>query len=217
MNVLEIPLSILKFQYKIVRIPLGLFETKVVDTLDSEAPARLVYEHTVGALDKKVGTILGDSAIAQRGAEQVKHADDLARAVTLEAEADAAEAAADAKLNTARETAETERVAAEDAAREAAEEARATAEQRKIDAAEEADRQAAAEKKKADDIEASRAAAAREAAAKQKEQIDKTEAAAAAPAEAQLADAAEHQDQAEDKKAEAERIEKLFLVEKNKD
>ncbi|MDJ0395335.1 hypothetical protein QMK17_18565 [Rhodococcus sp. G-MC3] len=217
MNVLEIPLSILKFQYKLVRIPLGIFEAKVVDTLDPEAPARLAYERTVGSLDKKVGSILGDSETAQRGADQVKHADDLARAVKLEAQADAAEAAADAKLRTARETAENERVAAESAAQQAAQDARATADKRKAQAAEQADEKAAADKKKADDLAASRAASAREAEAKQKARIGKVEKAAAAPAESELADAAEHQEQAEDKKAEAERIEKLFLVEKNKD
>lgn len=217
MSILEIPLSILRFQYKIVRIPLSVFELKVVDGLDPEAPARLVYERTIGSLDQKVGSLLGDPGAQQRGADKVKHADDLAKAVKLEAEADAKEAAADADLEAARQAADQEREAAEKAARESAEAARVEAEERKKEAAAEADRKAAADKKKADDLAAARTDAARNAAAKQKEQIGKVEDAASAPAEAELADAAAHQEEAEDKKAEADRIEKLFLAEKNKD
>jgi membrane protein involved in colicin uptake len=217
MSLVDIPLSILRFQYKLVRIPLDLFENNVVQTWSTEAPARLVYERTVGSIDQKVGHILGDKQTQQRGTEQVHHADELARAKRLEAEADAKEAEADQKLKASREAAEKERTAAAKAADEATEKARAEAEQRKKDAAHEAEQKAAADKKRADDLAASRVAAAEDAKAKQQKQIDNAEKVTTAPAEAELADAAAHQEQAEDKKAEADRIEKLFLAQKDSD
>ncbi|MGB7236872.1 MAG: hypothetical protein WBD41_12925, partial [Rhodococcus sp. (in: high G+C Gram-positive bacteria)] len=94
MNLIDIPITILRFQYKLVRIPLDLFENNVVRSMNAEAPARLVYERTVGTLDQKVGAILGDKSVQQRGAGQVHHADELARAQRLEAQADAKEAEA---------------------------------------------------------------------------------------------------------------------------
>lgn len=215
MNVLSIPLSILRFQYKIVRIPLHLFETSVVQTWSTDAPARIAYERTVGSLDKAVGSVLGDKDVEQRGEAQVHLSEELAKARKLEADADATQAVADQKLRASREAAEKERKAAALAADDAARNAREQAEQRKQQAAHEAEAKAAAEKKRADELAESRAAQARAAEKKQHEQIAKSEKAAAAPAESELADAAESKEEAEDKKAEAARIEKLFLAEKN--
>ena len=103
MNVLDIPLTILRFQYKLVRIPLGLFEANVVNSLGTEAPARLVYERTVGTLDKKVGCMLGDDEAVQQGDAQIHHVNEIARAKKLEAEADAKEAEAKQRLEAKRE------------------------------------------------------------------------------------------------------------------
>ena len=100
MNVLDIPLTILRFQYKLVRIPLGLFEANVVNSLGTEAPARLVYERTVGTLDKKVGCMLGDDEAVQQGDAQIHHVNEIARAKKLEAEADAKEAEAKQRRRT---------------------------------------------------------------------------------------------------------------------
>lgn len=217
MSVLDIPRSILRFQYRIVRIPLDLFESNVVQTWSTEAPARLAYERAVGTLDHKVGKILGDAEVRDRGQDKVDRVDNIGLAKTLDEQADAAETEAKTKLETARRTAEQERDAAAKSAREAAENARAEAEQRKAEAEEEADRKAAAKKKQADDAAAARVKAAEDAERKQKEQIDRVEKAASAPAESELADAAERQEEAEDKKEEAARIEKLFIAEKNAD
>ena len=139
MNVLDIPLTILRFQYKLVRIPLGLFEANVVNSLGTEAPARLVYERTVGTLDKKVGCMLGDDEAVQQGDAQIHHVNEIARAKKLEAEADAKEAEAKQRLEAKREAAENERKAAVDAAKESTQQASEDAEQRKQKAAKEAD------------------------------------------------------------------------------
>jgi hypothetical protein len=210
MNALSIPLSILRLQYKIVRIPFQLFETNVVERRDTEDPARLAYERTIGTLDKVIGGALGASDIERRGKTLVERTDDLARARRLDELADETEAQADQKLASAREAALEERAAAAEAADEAAREARVEAEERKQEAADEAEERAAAEKKRADELAEARAEQARKAEQQQREQIAKVEEIVTAPAEAELADAAEHQEEAEAKKEEAERIEKLF-------
>lgn len=210
MNALSIPMSILRLQYKIVRIPLQLFETNVVQRRDTEDPARLAYERTVGTLDKVIGGALGATDIERRGSKLVERTDDLARASRLDELADETEAQADQKLKSAREAAHKERAAAAEAADDAAREARREAEERKQQAAQDAEERAAAEKQRADELAASRVEEARKAEEKQREQIAKVEEIVSAPAEAELADAAEHQEEAEAKKEEAERIEKLF-------
>ncbi len=214
MNVIEIPLSILRFQYKVVRFPLELFETNVVQTWGTESPGRLAFERALGSIDRVVGNVLGASDLQQRGEAKVQASDDLAHASRLDAEAEAAETRADDKLKTAREVAARERQAAAETADKAAREAREKAEQQKQQAEAEAKQKAAAEKKKSDSVAASRTTKARSAEKKQRDNITKAEKVSAAPAEAALADAADHQEQAEDKKAEAERIERLFKSEK---
>ena len=114
MSVLALPLTILRIQYRIARIPLQLIETNVVVKMDAESPARLAYEHTLGSLDRAVGNLLGDRSLADRGETLVDSTENRAEAARLDAEARAKKTAADADLKTARETAEQDRRAAED-------------------------------------------------------------------------------------------------------
>ena len=51
MKITEIPFAALRLQYRIARVPLRLFEQRVLARVDSEAPARLLYERSVGAVD----------------------------------------------------------------------------------------------------------------------------------------------------------------------
>ncbi|MBJ7353113.1 MAG: hypothetical protein JHD12_21505, partial [Rhodococcus sp.] len=128
-------MTILRIQYKIARIPLQLIETNVVEKMNAESPARLVYEHTLGSLDRAVGNLLGDKSLADRGETLVDSTENRAEAARLDAEARAKKAAADDELKVARETAEKDRRAADAAAQEAARDARQEAEQRKREAA----------------------------------------------------------------------------------
>ena len=67
MRVTEIPFSVLRFQYQLVRIPLQLIEDRFVSRLATEAPARLIYERSLGVLDATVGNALGDPRLERRG------------------------------------------------------------------------------------------------------------------------------------------------------
>ncbi len=65
MKITEIPLAAMRLQYWIARTPLRLFEQRVLTRVDSEAPARVLYERWVGAVDAAVGTVLGDANVAE--------------------------------------------------------------------------------------------------------------------------------------------------------
>jgi len=64
MNLSSAPLAVLRVPYMIVRLPLQLIEQQVMSRLSEEAPVRLVYERTLGALDGAVGSMLGDRSVA---------------------------------------------------------------------------------------------------------------------------------------------------------
>ena len=68
MKIAEIPFAVLRFQYQIARVPLQLIENQMAARLGSEAPARLFYERSLGAIDATVGNLLGDPELAKRGA-----------------------------------------------------------------------------------------------------------------------------------------------------
>ncbi|MDV6278888.1 IF2 family translation initiation factor, partial [Rhodococcus erythropolis] len=102
MNILTVPITLLRVQYKIVRIPLQLVEDHLMSRLPTESSARLMYEHTLGVLDSAVGSALGDRDSERRGDALVERSDALSRATTLEEEAARTEAEADAELHTKR-------------------------------------------------------------------------------------------------------------------
>ena len=87
MNIAEIPFAVLRFQYQIARVPLQLIENQMAARLGSEAPARLFYERSLGAIDATVGNLLGDPELAKRGAALVERSDALGRAAQLDATA----------------------------------------------------------------------------------------------------------------------------------
>jgi hypothetical protein len=62
MKIAEIPFALLRFQYQIARFPFHLIEEQLAARLVSEAPARLFYERSLGAVDATVGKLLGDPA-----------------------------------------------------------------------------------------------------------------------------------------------------------
>jgi hypothetical protein len=105
MSIASIPRSILRFQYQLVRIPLQVIEERVVARLGAEAPARLVYERTLGVLDATVGTALADPRLTRQGASLAKRSDELARAARLDAAASADLRQADADYRASREDA----------------------------------------------------------------------------------------------------------------
>jgi hypothetical protein len=80
MKVTDVPLAALRFQYQLARFPLQLIEDRVVARLGAGAPARLLYERSLGLLDATVGRALRDAGLAERGAALLERADALGRA-----------------------------------------------------------------------------------------------------------------------------------------
>ena len=75
MKIADIPLAVLRFQYQIARIPFQLIEDQMATRLYAEAPARLFYERSLGAVDAAIGNLLGDPRLKRRGTALVERSD----------------------------------------------------------------------------------------------------------------------------------------------
>lgn len=214
MTIATIPLSILRFQYQLVRIPLQVIEERVVARMGAEAPARLVYERSLGVLDATIGSALGDPRLKRQGASLAKRSDELARAARLDATASQNLKQADADYKASRQDAAEDLQDARAARKHAVEEARNTAEERKRAAAERAEKSATVAKQQADDVAARRKEAAREAERRDLDRIQTAEKKATAAATTKLDDARAKRQEAGSKRAQADRVEQLANVEK---
>ena len=92
--------------------------------LYSEAPARLFYERSLGAIDAAVGNLLGDPQLKKRGTALVERSDALGRAAKLDAKAAAKREQADAKLDATHDEVVTDIQDARDATEQEAVDAR---------------------------------------------------------------------------------------------
>ncbi len=216
MRVIDAPLAVLRFQYRIARLPLQVIEERVVARMGSEAPARLFYERSLGLLDAAVGNVLGDSRLAKRGATLAERSDALNRAAELDATAERVRKQSTADLKTKSNKAIEEQRDARAAKDRAIDDARADAEERTraVDAA--AAQRTAAANKKADDV-AERQHNSADAAKRAKQaRIRASEQKATAAAKSKLDDAQKMRTEADTKRARAGRVEKLADVEKQK-
>jgi len=216
MKIAGIPFSVLRFQYQIARLPLQLIEDQVAARLGSEAPARLFYERSLGALDATVGKLLGDPGLEQRGAALVERSNALNKAAQLDATATRKREQADAKLESTRDEVVTDINDARDATEQQAVDARITAGQRKRAADEAAEKRTAAANKQADESAAQRKKAAESAKRQQEAEIRAAEGAVTKAAESKLDDAHAKRGAAAGKRAQADRVEELAEVEKQK-
>lgn len=216
MWITQFPLALMRFQYQVARLPLQLIEDRFVAQMDSEAPARLWYERSLGLLDTAVGTALGDSAVRKRGATLIERSDALRRAADLDAAAKENVKAAEDELEVTREKALQEKQNAfEDTDREARE-ARTEAQQRKREAIEETEKRIVANQKQVDEVAAQRKKAVDTAKAQEEAQIDAVERNAATAAGTKLEEAQDKRIDAANKRAQADRIEGLADTEKEK-
>ena len=150
MNITTIPFAVLRFQYQVARFPLQLIEDRVVGRLGAEAPARLAYERTLGALDATVGRALGDPRLRNRGTKLAERSDTLTRAAQLDAAAARKREHADTELDTRREGAIEDRKQAREERQQDVEAARTEAQDKKRAAVQAADARAAEAKRQAD-------------------------------------------------------------------
>jgi hypothetical protein len=216
MKIAEIPFAVLRFQYQIARLPLQLIEDQVVARLRSEGPARLLYERSFGALDATVGKLLGDPELAKRGAALVERSNALSKAAKLDATATRNREQADAKLEAAHDEVVTDINEARDAKERQAVEARTDAEQRKRAADEAAEKRTVAAKKQADEAAAQRKKAAETVKRQEEAKIGAAEQRATKAAESKLDDAQAKRSEAASKRAQADRVEELANIEKQK-
>ena len=216
MKIAEIPLVVLRFQYQIARLPLQLIEDQVVARLRSEGPARLLYERSFGALDATVGKLLGDPQLEKRGAALVERSNALGKAAKLDATATRNREQADAKLEATHDEVVTDINEARDATRRRAVQARTNAEQRKRAADEAAEKRTVAAKKQADEAAAQRNKAAETVKRQEEAKIGAAEARATKAAESKLDDAQAKRSEAARKRAQADRVEELANIEKQK-
>jgi hypothetical protein len=216
MRIIDAPFAVLRFQYRIARVPLQMIEERVVARMGSEAPVRLFYERSLGLLDSAVGNVLGDVRLAMRGSALVERSDALGRAAQLDADADQARQQSGAELKAKSNKAIEDQREARAAKQRDVEQARAAAEDRKSAAEQAAAGRTAAAKKRADDVAARRKSSAEAANRKQQARIRANEKKAEAAANSKLGDAQARRTEAAVKRAQADRVEELAGIEKQK-
>jgi hypothetical protein len=216
MRIMDAPLAVLRFQYRIFRFPLQLIEDRVVVRMGTEVPARLFYERSLGLLDVAVGNALGDSRLEKRGGALAERSDALHRAAKLDAAANQVRQQSSADLKAKSDKAIEEQQNARAAKEREVEKARASAEERKRAAEEAAARRTATAKKRADDVAAQRHNSANTAKRTEQARIAANEQRAAAAAKSKLDDAQARRTEANTKRAQADRVEKLADAEKQK-
>jgi len=213
-SITELPLQVLRMQYRLARFPLQFIEDRWIARLDAEAPARLIYERSLGGLDAAVGGVLGDSTLRRRGAALARRSEVRAEAVVRSMDAAQRRKEAGAQLEDSLAEVADDRDEAVAAKQDAVSDARERAQQRKRQAAEAADKRIA-EAAKASRAEADRKKEAVEAAERQRlQRINKAEEKAAAAAEAALEDARDKRAAAAAKREQAEQVEVLADAEK---
>ena len=216
MRIMDAPLAVLRFQYRIVRFPLQLIEERVVARMGTEVPARLFYERSLGLLDVAVGNALGDPRLEQRGGALAERSDSLRRAAQLDAAANQVRQQASADLKAKSDKAIEEQQNARAAKEREVEEARTSAAERRHAAEEAAAQRTATAKERADDVAAQRHNSAEAAKRTEQARIRENEQKAASAANAKLDDAQARRTEANTKRAQADRVEELAGAEKQK-
>jgi hypothetical protein len=216
MEITDVPYAVLRFQYQLARLPLQLIEERVVAGMSSEAPTRLFYERWLGGLDATVGKMLGDPDLEKRGAALIERSDALRRAAQLHATATQNQQQADDDLKAKRDKAIEDQKDARAVKEREVEEARTAAEERKRAAAEAAQKRTAAAKQQADELAARRMTSAEAAKRDEQATIRAAEQKATAAAESKLDEAQAKRSDAASKRAQADQVEELADVEKQK-
>ncbi|WP_395309119.1 IF2 family translation initiation factor [Mycobacterium sp. AMU20-3851] len=216
MNIIEIPRTVLRAQYRIARLPLDLFEQRVMSRMDTEAPARLLFERSLGALDAAAGNMLGDPQLRRNGVALAQRSADRGRAAQLDAQAAAQQEQADAQLRAVSQEAAVDRSAARAEKDGAVEDAREQAQQRRVDAAQTAQKRTAAAKRNAEETAAKLKDSRQATEAAELERINTAEKNREAAAQSKLAASRDKQKTAREQRVQADRIEDLQHAEKHK-
>jgi hypothetical protein len=209
MKITDVPFAVLRFQYQLARFPLQLVEHRVFDRMDTEAPARLLYERSIGMLDRAVGTALGDQDVERRGEALLERSAALSRAATLDTAAVRAVKEAESDVADARDAAALVRKQARAEKQDEAVAARADAAHAKVAAIKRSGDRVANAAKQADKAAAARKNAAEAAKRDEQAKIRAAEKSVTAVAEAKAEDAQGKRSAAALKEAQADRVEQL--------
>jgi hypothetical protein len=155
MTIIDLPLAVLRFQYQLARVPFQVMEEQFA-RMDPEAPARLLYERWLGALDAAAGMVLGDPKLEQRGAALAERSEALGRAAQLDTAATQQQEQADDELKAKRDKAKQDLNQERATRQRVVTGARNAAEDRKGTAAKAAAKRAATAKQQADGVAAQR-------------------------------------------------------------
>jgi hypothetical protein len=214
MRISDVPLAVLRVQYRIARTPLQLFEDRVVSQADSEAPARLFFERAVGALDAAAGNFLGDKDVEARGISRIEQAEARAEATRLDEDAEQTRRRAADELKQKQAKAAAAPREAREKAHERVSDAREAAEQGKQNAADAAASRTNAVKNKIDEAAKQKVVAAERTKRSAQDRSTAAENTATAAAEAELDDAADKRRAATGARAHADRLDDLSDAEK---
>ena len=193
-----------------------LIEEQVVAGMGSETPTRLFYERWLGGLDASVGKLLGDPDLEKRGAALIERSDALRRAAQLDATATQNQGRADDELKAKRDKAIEDQKDARAVTERDVEEARTAAEERKGAAEQAAQQRTAAANRQADELAAQLKKSAEAAKRDELATITEAEQKATAAAESKLDDAQAKRSDAARKRAQADQVEELANLEKQK-
>jgi hypothetical protein len=216
MSITDVPLAVLKFQYQLARLPLQLVDERVFGRMESDAPARLFFERSLGMLDVTVGNALRAPEFERRGTELIERSDALRRAAQLDAAASENIRAAGSNVRATREKAAQEREDAREEKASAVKNARIDAQNRKRNAVKNAETRITTGAKRADEAAAQREGAVEAAKREEVAIVRAAEQNAAAAADAKLKDAHDKRETAASKVAQADRLEELADREKER-
>lgn len=215
MNVLTLPRNAAALEYKVLRYPSQLIETRVVATLLSEdSTVRLAFERLLGTLDSTAGSLFADQGLKDRGRMLTRRAEILEKAVSLETKAAERKQQADADLRATTEQAETDREQARQERERKLQQVSAEKQAAKAAVDRAAQDRKAAEKKAIAAEAAAAVAAERKKAETQTARIEQRTEAATASSKAELSKAVDDTRAAQQKKADANRLASLAEAER---
>jgi hypothetical protein len=214
MSLNELPLAVLRYQYQMARVPFQVIEDQFVARMNPEAPARLLYERSLGALDATAGKMLGDPELEKRGAALARRGDALGRAAQLDVTATQKQRQADDQLKAKRDKAKQDLNQARATKQRQVKQARSVAQERKQDTTAAAQKRTAAAQQLSDDLAAQRINADETAKRDGQTQMRAAEEDAITAAASDLADAQAKRSGAASTREQADQIEALADAEK---
>lgn len=198
MILFSLPRKVLRLQYIVARLPLGMIERQMAQRWDDEAPVRLAYERMLGVVDGAAGALLGDRELMDRGHREMQQADMLARAAALDTKAKRTRAEAAEHLSQSLDEAHRHKEAVREATNAAVMDAEDTEIEEKVRAGDRASEQLSRRKDWADRIADARIQAAEAEREAIPPEIDREEHEATEPIASELRNADEKTEEKED-------------------